>query len=126
MNRTLAPSLGKVCLLFVCTVVGCGSAARTYPLNTDLARSSVEQAMQAWVDGQSPEDLQPEIIVGDMAWNDGTKLISFEILSDREEVEDGSNVHFHVKRTFGGDRGTSESIVKYIVSTSPVITIFPQ
>ena len=126
MNRTLVPRLAWVCLLFVCGVFGCGDAARTYHLDTELARSSLERAMQAWVDGETPEDLQPEIIVGDTAWKEGVKLISFEILANDEDVEDGSNLHLHVKRKFGGEHGTSESTVKYIVSTSPVITIFPQ
>lgn len=125
MNRTSMPVIGKICLLLICCALGCGSA-RTFPLDVELARSSVEQAMQAWVEGQTPEDLQPEIIVGDAAWKDGTKLLSFEILSNLEDFVDGSNIHFHVKRKFAGNRGTSESTVQYIVSTSPVITIFPQ
>ena len=125
MNRTFVPLNGKVGLLFVCSLIGCG-AARTFPLDVELARSSVEQAMEAWVNGESPEDLQPDIIVGDTAWKEGAKLLSFEILSDRDDFEDGSNLHLQVKRKIAGARGPSESTVKYIVSTSPVITIFPQ
>ena len=81
--------------------------------------------MQAWVDGATPSDLQPDIIVGDTEWENGKKLASFEILAD-EATTDGSNLHIRVKRKFKDERGASESTVKYIVSTSPAITIFPQ
>ena len=125
MHRLLVRCRGPLMFLVLCGVGGCGSAARIYPVDSKVARSSVEKAMQAWVDGKSPKQLQPEIIVGDTAWENGVKLLSFEILTN-EDISDGSNLHLHVKRKFGGARGTSESTVKYIVSTSPVITIFPQ
>ena len=110
--------------MFVSGIVGCGQA-RTYALNTDLAQSSVEEAMRAWVNGETPDDLQPKIIVGDTEWRQGKKLASFEIIED-DATTDGSNLHIRVKRKFLNERGSSESTVKYIVSTSPSITIFPQ
>ncbi|MFN9717359.1 MAG: hypothetical protein ACK58L_01610 [Planctomycetota bacterium] len=102
-------------------LAGCQQEAQPYPLDETLARDSVKTAMQAWVDGKKPADLKPGIIVGDTSWENGRKLVSFEILSN-EESSDGSNLHIRVQRKF--DSG--ESKVTYIVGTSPVVTIFPQ
>lgn len=109
-------------VLMVLAAVGCGTPQTpSHPLDQDLARSSVDKAMQAWVDGKTPKDLQPAIVVGDSAWEKGRKLLSFEVLPE-EETSDGSNLHIRVKRKFQD----GESQVTYIVGTSPVVTIFPQ
>ena len=94
-------------------------------MNTDVAHSSLEKALTAWIDGKKPEDLKPEIIMGDFAWDSGKKLVSFQILT-KDETSDGTNLHIKVKRKFKTDGKESESEVLYIVGTSPVITIFPQ
>lgn len=110
--------------LLLLVVCGCSHRSTDYPLNPEIARESVRKAMQAWADGKAPPDLKPEIIIGDTAWDQGTKLASFEILS-KEETTDGSNLHISVLRKFG-KTGAKEAKVTYIVGTSPVITIFPQ
>lgn len=117
--RSLQFGIAGVLLSFLCA--GCGGESASHALDEELARSSVQKAMQAWVDGKKPEDLKPEIIVGDSQWTSGQKLVSFEVVTE-EETSDGSNLHIRVKRKF--DNG--ESKVTYIVGTSPVITIFPQ
>lgn len=109
---------GFLSVMFFC---GCSQETPSYPLDKELARSSVQKAMQSWVDGKTPNDLQPDVVVGDSAWNKGQKLVSFEILTD-EEKSDGSNLHISVKRKFE----SSKSKVTYIVGTTPVVTIFPQ
>ena len=116
------PRRGVVGLVLAMMFVGCSSGdAPSYALDKELARGSVQKAMQAWVDGKKPKDLQPDIVVGDTAWEQGKKLVSFEIKAD-EETTDGSNLYIRVKRTIG----SSESNVTYIVGTTPVVTIFPQ
>ncbi len=107
--------------LLVFGFLGCAGETPSYPLDQDLARASVQKAMQAWVDGKTPKDLQPEITIGDTAWVKGEKLTSFEIVNDNE-TSDGSNLHIRVNQKFDA----SDSEVTYIVGTSPVITIFPQ
>ena len=104
---------------------GCDGAGAALPLDEELARTSVKRAMEAWKQGKQPADLQPEITIGDPAWDSGRKLASFEILRDRE-TSDGSNLHIRVKRSFADTGAKSESEVIYIVGTSPVITIFPR
>jgi hypothetical protein len=115
------PHGGLLSVFLVLGLCGCASEAASHPLDKELARASIQKAMQAWVDGKTPEELKPEIVVGDQAWAKGKKLISFEIVAS-EETSDGSNLHIPVKQKFE----SSESEVTYIVGTSPVITIFPQ
>lgn len=106
--------------LFLC-LIGCAGESKSYPLDQELARASVQKAMQAWVDGKTPQDLKPDVVIGDTAWDQGQKLTSFEIVQ-KEETTDGSNLHIRVKRIFE----SRESEVTYIVGTYPVITTFPQ
>lgn len=107
-------------------VVGCGgSETQALPLDEELARSSVQKALEAWQSGKKPADLRPEITIGDPAWDAGRPLKSFQILRD-EETSDGSNLHIRVQRTFSDGGDQSESKTVYIVGTSPVITIFPR
>ena len=128
MYRLYMPRCGTFYVLLLVSLCGCSQKPTDHALDPALARTSVQKAMQAWVDGKKPEDLKP-VIVGDPAWKQGRKLASFEILS-KEETSDGSNLHVQVVRKFsdvgkGNDTG-AESQVTYIVGTSPVVTIFPQ
>ncbi len=122
MLTSRLPLRGIVVVLLVFSVWGCSQGDMpSHPLDQELARASVQKAMQAWVDGKTPKDLNPEIVVGDSSWEQGEKLVSFEIATN-EETSDGSNLHIVVKQKFD----ESDSEVTYIVGTSPVVTIFPQ
>jgi len=125
MRRSHWRSIGLVVFLLPLLLLGCGGEAAPYALDQDLARNSVQKAMQAWVDGGQPKELQPEIVVGDPAWEKGRRLVEFVVLS-KEETTDGSNLHIRVLRTFDDNGVKSKSRVTYIVGTTPVITIFPQ
>lgn len=103
---------------------GCGDAAKVYPVDADGARAALEDAMQAWVDGKKPADLQPHMYVTDQDWVAGKKLVSFKILD--EEVIEGSNVNLRVQRKLSPEDPTIDPTVKYIITTSPAITITPQ
>ena len=125
LSRLSTLGLGLTCLFFA-SFSGChGGPPPSFPLDSELAYASVEKAMKAWVDGKKPEDLKPAIIVGDVDWLGGKKLVSFEILT-QNETSDGSNLHIPVKRKLSVKGKTSESTVAYVVGTSPVVTIFPQ
>jgi hypothetical protein len=115
------PRRGVLHALFAIAFLGCSQETPSHPLDEEVARKSVQKAMQAWVEGKTPADLKPEIVMGDLSWDHGEKLVSFEIVP-AEETTDGSNLHIRVNRTFE----SSDSPVTYIVGTSPVITIFPQ
>lgn len=104
---------------------GCEGETQPHSLNEQLARDSLDKALEAWVDGKSLEELKPEIIVGDSRWEQGQKLLDFQILP-AEESTDGSNLHIVVKLTLDRSGTQVDSKVTYIVGTSPVVTIFPQ
>jgi hypothetical protein len=113
-------------LILMACMAGCARSARDLSLDPELARASLQRAMQAWSEGKKPADLRPEIIMGDHAWDKGVKLVSFTIQT-AEERSDGTNLYLPVLREFKDDRGkTSRSTTTYIVGTSPSITIFPQ
>jgi len=108
------------------SLCGCGQTARDLALDSELARASVEKALKAWADGKKPEELKPDIIIGDSAWNAGAALVSFEIKPEGE-WSDGTNLYVPVVcklKDAGGKVSTTETT--YVVGTSPVITIFPQ
>lgn len=113
-------------LVLLVELTGCGgSPGLNRPLNQELARKSVGQAMQAWIDGKKPADLKPDIIVGDPAWDGGRKLTAYKLLDDKER-SDGSNLHITVEMEFKDASGrASKSQKTYIVGTSPVVSIFP-
>lgn len=107
-------------------IIGCGGGPHDHAFDPELARTSLNKAMQAWVDGRSPDELQPDIVVGDTDWKAGKKLVSYEILTASEK-SDGSNLHVKVVREIQEDKGSPRKSEKtYIVGTSPVVTIFPQ
>lgn len=107
-------------------VCGCGTTARDLTLDVNLAHRALEKALQAWMDGKQPADLQPEITMGDVAWDSGKTLVSFEIKQSVEK-SDGTNLYIPVVcrlKDSAGKVSTTETI--YVVGTSPKITIFPQ
>jgi len=107
-------------------IIGCGGGPNDHAFDPELARTSLDKAMQAWVDGRAPDELQPEIVVGDTDWKAGKKLISYEILTASEK-SDGSNLHVKVVREIQEEKGSPRKSEKtYIIGTSPVVTIFPQ
>lgn len=111
--------------LLLCAA-GCGSSETApHPLDPQAARAAVQKALQAWQHGGKPADLKPGIIIGDSAWEQGRKLVAFEVVA-AEETTDGSNLHIRVLRTFENNGAKTESKVTWIVGTHPVITIFPQ
>lgn len=105
---------------------GCSRTARDLKLDADLARASLNEALKAWENGKHPEELAPEIIVGDASWNAGQTLVSFEIKS-ADERSDGTNLYIPVACQLRDSKGkVTKTETIYIVGTSPVITIFPQ
>jgi hypothetical protein len=103
--------------------VGCGR--RNSPSDAPLARQSLTAALESWKAGDAPTKIRentPPIVMVDPAWDNGKKLESFEIVGP--EVDDGTNLICPVKLVVDDPRGKLTAEVKYIVGTSPKITIF--
>lgn len=108
------------------TLGGCSKTARDLKLDAELARASLDQALKAWKDGKHPEELAPEIIIGDPSWNAGLTLVAFEV-KPAGETSDGTNLYIPVACQLQDASGKlSKAETTYIVGTSPAITIFPQ
>jgi len=111
----------------VCCVaeIGCGGR-RNAPADPAVARQSLATALESWKAGDLPSKIRessPSITMVDPAWDIGQKLERFEIVGP--EVESGVNLICPVKLVFKDQRGTeSTSQIKYVVGTSPAITIF--
>ena len=80
------PRRGIPVFFLVLFFLGCSQDTPSHPLDQELARASVQKAMEAWVAEKSPKDLQPEIVVGDMAWEQGEKLVSLRDPDERRDV----------------------------------------
>lgn len=115
-----------VSLVCLSLAAGCDRGSRRLSLNQHLARDSFTAFLDAWEEGRKPESLrqgEPEIIVGDYAWNSGYRLLDYEL--GGEEHNDGTNLHLSATLVLENPQGRqSRQQVTYIVGTDPVITIF--
>ena len=101
-------------------------ARQNAPAEADLARQSLEAALASWKAGGQPAELArrtPPIVMGDFAWEAGTKLAEYRI--PPEARSDGVSLHYLVELTLADpERSSSKQQVSYVVGTNPAITIF--
>jgi hypothetical protein len=101
---------------------GCEQTARDLSLDQDKAHQACEAFLTAWKDGKKVEELKPDIIGRDYAWDAGDQLVAFGFLPG--EKNDGTNLHMPVELTLKSAKGKeSKSKVIYVVGTSPVVTV---
>ncbi|MBM4077735.1 MAG: hypothetical protein FJ267_19065 [Planctomycetes bacterium] len=105
--------------------IGCGGS-RIYKVNPDMARQTLISVLEHWKAGESLESLRdrkPEIVVQDLDWSSGSKLTTFAFEGDGESL--GANLSVKVSLTLQTRDGTeSKKVVKYLVTTAPVLTVF--
>ena len=110
-------------LLTLTLIIGCGSSHTVQP---DVAVKTLRTALESWKNGQSPDSLQkasPPIIVQDLDWTSGAKLMEFEILEGGEPVD--ANLYAQVKLKLRDSAGSdTDRTVTYVVGTSPKLTVF--
>lgn len=110
-------------LLLLC---GCSNKMESHPVDPNLARNTLDAVLKSWQEGAAPESWQqkvPSVVVQDMDWQSGRKLKSFEVIEPTEAVD--ANLHCQVKLVFeDAGQGEVERTVKYVVGTSPVLTVF--
>lgn len=117
--RSLLTLATLLCLM----QTGCGYSSRNLPLDESKAREACTTFLQAWQEGKKVEELKPGIIGRDYAWDEGSRLVSFEILP--EEGSDGTNLRISARlKLQDGSGKESTSDVIYVVGTSPVVTVF--
>jgi len=105
-------------------VIGCGGR-RNVPADASVARQSLTTALESWKAGDPPtkiRDGSPSITMVDVAWVAGQKLESFEIVGP--DVETAVNLVCPVKLVLKDKDGKQVTKqVKYVIATSPVISI---
>lgn len=127
-NRSGRPRWRRIvsvcCLTFLASSIGCGG--QRHAVKVDVARKTLATTMESWKDGETPEVLRkrsPSIVVQDLDWAKGTKLLDYRILDDGKPVD--ANLIAKVKLEFeGADGNSTEKIATYVVGTSPVLTVF--
>lgn len=101
---------------------GCQQTSRDLALDEAQAREACKTALEAWQSSKKPQDLKPDIIASDYAWNSGSELVSFDFLPG--ERSDGTNLHIPVQLTLKDGKGReASSKATYVVGTAPVVTV---
>lgn len=112
-------------LLLASLFVGCGQTADDFPLDQARADEALKQFLEHWKSGGKPDGLEavrPGLVVGDIDWESGAVLKSYQIAP--EGFSDGVNWHVNVTLELEVDGRSDEVVVPYIIGTSPVETIF--
>lgn len=110
------------CALLACGwLAGCGFGQAPI-VNEEMARDSLVTFLDAWTEGETPDDFESQIIAKDSAWKSGHKLVSYEILGEKNV---GTSLHVVAKLNLESADGVKITpTANYIVGTHPVITVF--
>jgi hypothetical protein len=121
-DRRRWPGASALALLISLVGTSCGEQSKIPP--ADIARNALETSLAAWRDGKKPNDLMgttPPIQAVDTEWNNGRKLVSFEILRPEPSETDK---RFVVKLAYAGAAPAAEAEVKYIVIGSSPVSVY--
>jgi hypothetical protein len=135
-NSTLYGSLWVVaaCLVVLATLLlpGCSGSSSANPVNELQARDALKVALDAWKNGESSKSLESSstpMTVQDFEWDQGAKLVDYEIMSDG--AARGPNLYVQVKLVTVGEPAKGKKEAKrtekkasYVVGTSPRLTVF--
>jgi hypothetical protein len=109
----------------VCVAVLIGCVGRVAPVDVSKATSALELSLESWKEGKKPDELleeSPPITVHEIEWSNGAKLLDYEIVSDEKNADQSLIAWVKLKRkTVNGK--VSETTAKYIVNTSPELTV---
>jgi hypothetical protein len=104
-----------ICLfpLLLAVVVGCGGTPLPPEADPVKGRQALTAALDTWVKGGKPADLQPVVVV-DPDWEEGHKLVKYEV--DPADGRAGVDLLLKVKLTLQKKDGrTQEKAVNFVV-----------
>lgn len=109
------------------SIVGCGGAVdvKSYVPAGELARKSLETALDAWKAGKALDAIgaaNPAISAQDTLWQQGKKLQQYEIVGP--EQGDDQNLRFRVRLTLVGEPAPKEIV--YVVLGKDPIWVFSE
>jgi hypothetical protein len=116
-----------VACLSLAMAAGCAGKNYTPPpaADADLARASLEKALDCWRLRITPQELQsaePPMTFADYDWQDGRRLVEFQLLPGEQPL--GTSIYWPVRlKVVGADGREQVADVTYIVCTSPIIHI---
>jgi hypothetical protein len=110
-----------LCALLAFAASGCGRSHESYVPTIDIARASLERALDAWKAGGAPGRIEPAageaaIQAVDRDWTAGQKLASYEIVQELPREEGPRK--FSVRLSLAG--GKSLEVTYYVVGQDPV------
>ncbi len=118
-----SPLVWYLCLsCLAMTFTGC---VKVNPVDVGKATSALETCLEGWKEGKKPDDLleeSPPITVHELEWTNGAKLLEYEIESD-EKNADQSLIAWVKLKLESANGQVSETTAKYIVNTSPELTV---
>lgn len=121
------PSRGKarMALLAALAAVACGcSPAAPHAVDPEAARAALRTTLDAWKEGKTPDSLQsasPAIVAQDMEWASGAKLLDYAVVGDTPA---DANLDARVKLVISARGKKVQREAKYLVTTSPAVTVF--
>jgi len=116
-----------VLTLAVIAAAGCGGKNYTPPAVADpaVARSALEKALDCWRLRITPQELaaaEPPITMADEDWDDGRRLVEFQLLSGEQAI--GTSIRWPTRLKVVRADGREQWIdVEYIIYTDPIIHI---
>jgi len=113
-------------LLLSCLILLLGCSRGNAPVNVDVAQQTLTSTLEFWKGGETPESVgeqKPAIIVQDVDWTNGAKLLDYEIIDEGKPVDANLIAKVKLKLT-GADGKETQKTVTYVVGTSPVLTVF--
>ena len=127
LKLKLATRRAATALVVVATAVaasGCGSGV-AHPVDPDRAMTALKTALDAWKDGKDPESLKTSdtpMVVQDMEWQSGAKLVDYQVEGDGSPADANLNVRVKLNLTAKGKKVQRDA--HYLVTTSPAVTVF--
>jgi hypothetical protein len=123
--RIRLADLGRV-LFGLVVVIGAGCSGKlNAPVNAPKARETLHAALESWKRGEPATALQsnsPPIYIIIPDWQNGAKLVDFEVIGDGEEKD--AHLFCKVKLTLRGQDGKDvKQDATFIVSTAPNLTV---
>ena len=107
-------------------IPGCGNTAGPYAVREDLARETLNLALESWQSGQSAASLrerEPPVVVQDFDWSAGKRLKEFSVLTEGEALD--ANLSVQVRLVLMDEKGSSAAKeVWYLIGTDPALTVF--
>lgn len=104
--------------------VGCSSGV-AHPVEPGPALTALRTTLDAWKAGRSPDSLKeasPPIVAQDLEWLSGAKLEGYQI--EGEGVPADANLDVRVRLSLVAKGKKVERDARYLVTTSPALTVF--